>query len=98
MYAHLSYQSQAQMTEVQIKREFEKLHNFLRLEEMSRIGTMKEEERQKSAVIMKKIETINREISFVSEIIEAIQVELKQDDVSFVQVLQTFKKWVSLIH
>lgn len=98
MYAHLSYQSQAQMTEVQIKREFEKLHNFLRLEEMSRIGTMKEEERQKSAVIMKKIETINREISFVSEIIEAIQVELKQDDVSFVQVLQTFKKWDSLIH
>lgn len=98
MYAHLSYQSQAQMTEVQIKREFEKLHNFLRLEEMSRIGTMKEEERQNSAVIMKKIETINREISFVSEIIEAIQVELKQDDVSFVQVLQTFKKWVSLIH
>lgn len=84
------------MTEVQIKREFEKLHNFLRVEEMARIETMKMEERQKSAAIMRKIETINREISSVSEIIQAIQVELKQDDVTFVQVRQTLSYWIFL--
>lgn len=66
-----------------------KLHKFLQDEEAARIESVKAEERQKSDVIKKKIETISREISSVSDTIQAIQEELKQDDVSFVQVIIT---------
>ncbi|XP_062395050.1 zinc-binding protein A33-like [Sardina pilchardus] len=80
---------QAQLTESQIKTEFEKLHTFLRDEETARMESLKAEERQKSAAVMKTIVAINREISSVSDTIQAIQKQLKQDDVTFVQNFKT---------
>ncbi|XP_041962656.1 nuclear factor 7, brain-like [Alosa sapidissima] len=76
---------QTLLTERHIKLEFEKLHKFLRDEEKARMECLKAEERQKSTAVMKKIEAIGREISSVSETIQAIQKELKQDNVTFVQ-------------
>uniref|UniRef100_A0A8C7UFF6 Zinc-binding protein A33-like n=1 Tax=Oncorhynchus mykiss TaxID=8022 RepID=A0A8C7UFF6_ONCMY len=78
--------SQAQHTEKQIKEEFEKLHQFLREEEEARIAALKEEEKQKSQKMKEKIEQIYREISSLSDTIRAIEEELKDEDISFLQV------------
>uniref|UniRef100_A0A8C7HAT9 Uncharacterized protein n=1 Tax=Oncorhynchus kisutch TaxID=8019 RepID=A0A8C7HAT9_ONCKI len=75
--------SQAQHTEKQIKKEFEKLHQFLREEEEARIAALKEEEKQKSQKMKEKIEQMNREISSLSDTTRAIEGELKDEDISF---------------
>ncbi|KAL2084165.1 hypothetical protein ACEWY4_019683 [Coilia grayii] len=77
--------SQAQRTEAHIKKEFEKLRKYLQDDEADRVEAVRAEERQKSDVIRKKIQEVNREIKSVSDTIQAIQEELKQDNVSFVQ-------------
>uniref|UniRef100_A0A4W5JD65 Uncharacterized protein n=1 Tax=Hucho hucho TaxID=62062 RepID=A0A4W5JD65_9TELE len=77
---------QAQRTEEQIKKEFEKLHQFLREEEEARIAALKEEEEQKSQKMKEKIEQMDREISSLSDPIRAIEGELKDEDISFLQV------------
>ena len=86
MYSSHCLQSQAQHTEKQIKEEFEKLHQFLREEEEARIAALKEEEKQKSQKMKEKIEQMNREISSLSDTIRAIEGELKDEDISFLQV------------
>ncbi|XP_070976004.1 E3 ubiquitin-protein ligase TRIM35-like [Oncorhynchus clarkii lewisi] len=84
--------SQAQHTEKQIKEEFEKLHQFLREEEEARIAALKEEEKQKSQKMKEKIEQMNREISSLSDTIRAIEGELKDEDISFLQNFKTTKE------
>ncbi|XP_041714139.1 E3 ubiquitin-protein ligase TRIM35-like [Coregonus clupeaformis] len=84
--------SQAQHTEKQIKKEFEKLHQFLREEEEARIAALKEEEKQKSQKMKVKIEQMNREISSLSDTIRAIEEELKDEDISFLQNFKTMKE------
>ncbi|XP_041714138.2 E3 ubiquitin-protein ligase TRIM35-like [Coregonus clupeaformis] len=84
--------SQAQHTEKQIKKEFEKLHQFLREEEEARIAALKEEEKQKSQKMKEKIEQMNREISSLSDTIRAIEGELKDEDISFLQNFKTMKE------
>ncbi|XP_055745861.1 E3 ubiquitin-protein ligase TRIM35-like [Salvelinus fontinalis] len=84
--------TQAQHTEKQIKEEFEKLHQFLREEEEARIAALKEEEKQKSQKMKEKIEQMNREISSLSDTIRAIERELKDEDISFLQNFKTMKE------
>nr|XP_046213411.1 nuclear factor 7, brain-like [Oncorhynchus gorbuscha] len=84
--------SQAQHTEKQIKKEFEKLHQFLREEEEARIAALKEEEDQKSQKMKEKIEQMNRAISSLSDTIRAIEEELKEEDISFLQNFKTTKE------
>ncbi|XP_062390931.1 zinc-binding protein A33-like [Sardina pilchardus] len=76
---------QTQHTERQIKQEFEKLHQFLRDEEASRIAALKEEAEQKSQMMKEKIEKMSREISSLSDTISAIEKEMGADDISFLQ-------------
>ncbi|KAF7709848.1 zinc-binding protein A33-like isoform X2 [Silurus meridionalis] len=76
---------QALNTEHQIKKEFEKLHQFLQDEEAARITALREEEKQKSQMMMEKIEKLNRDISSLSDTISAIEKELRAEDVSFLQ-------------
>ena len=78
-------QTQAQHTERQIKKEFEELHQFLRVEEAARIAALREEEEQKSQ-LMKKIEKMSREISSLSDTIRAIEEKMGADDITFLQV------------
>ncbi|XP_062391116.1 zinc-binding protein A33-like [Sardina pilchardus] len=75
--------TQAQHTEKQIKEEFEKLHQFLRDEEAARIAALREEEKQKSQMMKKKIEKMNREISSLSDTIRAIEEKMGADDITF---------------
>ncbi|XP_030640643.1 tripartite motif-containing protein 35-like [Chanos chanos] len=72
---------QAQHTETQIRKEFEKLHQFLQDEETVRITALREEEEQKSQMMKEKIEEMSREISSFSDKIRAIEEELGTNDV-----------------
>ncbi|XP_063069943.1 zinc-binding protein A33-like [Engraulis encrasicolus] len=84
--------TQVQCTEKQIKEEFEKLHQFLRNEETSRISALREEEKQKSQMMKEKIEKMSRESSFISDTIRAIEREMTMDDLTF---LQSYKSTVA---
>ncbi|XP_070971617.1 E3 ubiquitin-protein ligase TRIM35-like [Oncorhynchus clarkii lewisi] len=84
-YSSHCIQSQAQTTEKQVKKEFEKLHQFLRDKEAARVAAMREEEEQKSHRMKKKIEEMSKEISCLSDTIRAIQEELGAEDISFLQ-------------
>ncbi|XP_046896691.1 E3 ubiquitin-protein ligase TRIM39-like isoform X1 [Hypomesus transpacificus] len=77
--------NQAQQTEMQIKKEFEKLHQFLHDEEKVRIAALREEEELKSQLMREKIEEMSRYFQSLSETIRAIEEELKTDDISFLQ-------------
>ncbi|XP_076119177.1 E3 ubiquitin-protein ligase TRIM35-like [Alosa pseudoharengus] len=77
--------TQALNTERQIKKVFEKLHRFLCDEEAARIAALREEEEQKSQMMKKQIEKMNREISSLSDTIRAIEEKMKADDISFLQ-------------
>ncbi|XP_041707936.1 nuclear factor 7, ovary-like [Coregonus clupeaformis] len=83
--------SQAQHTERQINKEFEKLHQFLQEEEEARIAALREEEEQKGQMMKKKIEEMSRKISSLSDTIRAIEKELKAEDISFLQNFKTTK-------
>uniref|UniRef100_A0AAR2KG10 Zinc-binding protein A33-like n=1 Tax=Pygocentrus nattereri TaxID=42514 RepID=A0AAR2KG10_PYGNA len=82
----LSFQTQAQHTETQIKEEFEKLHQFLRDEEAASIAALKKEVKQKSQMMRRKIEEMNGEISALSDTIRNIEKEMEAEDVLFLQV------------
>ncbi|XP_030640493.1 tripartite motif-containing protein 35-like [Chanos chanos] len=80
---------QAQETEVQIKEEFKKLHQFLRDEEAARIASLREEEEQKRQMMKKKIEELSGEISSLSDTIKAVEEELKAEGITFLQNCKT---------
>ncbi|KAI5106879.1 tripartite motif-containing protein 35-like, partial [Silurus meridionalis] len=69
----------------QIKEEFEKLHQFLRDEEASRLAALREEEKQKSQIMKENIEKLSRDISTLSDTIRAIEKEMSAEDVLFLQ-------------
>ncbi|XP_060731914.1 E3 ubiquitin-protein ligase TRIM39-like [Tachysurus vachellii] len=76
---------QAQHTERQIKKQFEKLHQFLRDEEAVRIAALREEEEQKSQRMKEKIEKLSRDISSLSDTIRAIEEEMRAEDILLLQ-------------
>ncbi|XP_072553289.1 E3 ubiquitin-protein ligase TRIM35-like [Salminus brasiliensis] len=90
--AHI--QTQVQLTERQIKEEFENLHQFLRDEEAARIAALKEEKEQKSQMMRRKIEEMNREISSLSDTIRNIEKEMEAEDVQFLQNFKSTEKQV----
>ncbi|CAB1349667.1 unnamed protein product [Coregonus sp. 'balchen'] len=84
--------SQAQHTEKQIMEEFKILHQFLRDERVVRIAALKEEEERKSRMMKRNIEEMSREISSLSDTIRDIKVELRGEDIAFIQNYQAIKK------
>uniref|UniRef100_A0A3B3WVN9 Uncharacterized protein n=1 Tax=Poecilia mexicana TaxID=48701 RepID=A0A3B3WVN9_9TELE len=70
-------------TERQIRAEFNKLHQFLREEEESRLATLREEEEQKRKTISREMKKIEEQISSLSDSISAVEEELQKDNVSF---------------
>ncbi|MCJ8742045.1 hypothetical protein PDJAM_G00077720 [Pangasius djambal] len=83
--AALHIKSQAQCTERQIKKEFEKLHQFLREEEAARIAALKQEEEQKIQRMQRKLEETNREIARLQGIIKKTEKEMDSRNVAFLQ-------------
>ncbi|XP_053276472.1 nuclear factor 7, ovary [Pleuronectes platessa] len=74
---------QARLTEMQIKEQFKKLHQFLEEEEEARMAALREEEEQNSRMMKEKIEALSRDIMTLSDTIRSTDDELRAEDVSF---------------
>uniref|UniRef100_A0A673KBF3 Tripartite motif containing 35-39 n=1 Tax=Sinocyclocheilus rhinocerous TaxID=307959 RepID=A0A673KBF3_9TELE len=85
MICHLSFQSQAEHTECQIKLEFEKLHQFLRDEEEIAITALREEKERKNQMMQEKFEEINRHISALSHTIRDLEKMMNANEVLFLK-------------
>ncbi|XP_015244971.1 PREDICTED: zinc-binding protein A33-like [Cyprinodon variegatus] len=70
-------------TERQIRAEFNKLHQFLREEEESRLAALREEEVQKGKTIVREMKRIEEQISSLSDSISAVEEDLQKDQLSF---------------
>ncbi|XP_036000092.1 tripartite motif-containing protein 35-like [Fundulus heteroclitus] len=70
-------------TERQIRAEFNKLHQFLKEEEKSRLAALREEEEQKGKTISREMKRIQEQISSLSDSISAVEEDLQKDNVSF---------------
>ncbi|XP_019909775.2 nuclear factor 7, brain isoform X1 [Esox lucius] len=88
--------SQAQHTEEKIKTAFEKLHQFLRDDEAARIASLRREAEQKSQMMKKNIEQMSKDMSSLSNTIQATEEELRAEEVSFLQVRTWLGHCVSL--
>ncbi|ROL41299.1 Tripartite motif-containing protein 35 [Anabarilius grahami] len=77
--------SQADHTELQIKHQFQKLHQFLRDEEEATITALREEEEQKKQMMKEKLEEINKHISALSHTIRDMEEMMKDNDVCFLK-------------
>ncbi|XP_067237258.1 nuclear factor 7, ovary-like [Chanodichthys erythropterus] len=77
--------SQAQHTELQIKQQFEQLHQFLRDEEEATITALREEEEQKKHMMKENLEEMNRHISALSHTIKDMEEMKKDNDVCFLK-------------
>lgn len=80
------FQCQAHYTESVIRREFEKIHQFLWDEEAARVSALREEEKQRVHAVVMKMPQINRDISVLSDKITATEEEIETNNVSFLQV------------
>uniref|UniRef100_A0AAZ1X7I4 Nuclear factor 7, brain-like n=1 Tax=Oreochromis aureus TaxID=47969 RepID=A0AAZ1X7I4_OREAU len=70
-------------TERQIRAEFNKLQQFLKEEEESRLAALKEEEEQKGRTISREMKMIEEQISSLSDSICAVEEELQKHSVPF---------------
>ncbi|MED6290613.1 hypothetical protein CHARACLAT_014964, partial [Characodon lateralis] len=70
-------------TERQISAEFNKLHQFLKEEEESRLAALREEEEQKGKTISREMKRIKEQISSLSDSISAVEEDLQKDNMSF---------------
>uniref|UniRef100_A0A3B3HBA6 RING-type domain-containing protein n=1 Tax=Oryzias latipes TaxID=8090 RepID=A0A3B3HBA6_ORYLA len=66
-------------TERQIRAQFNKLHQFLKEEEESRVAALREEEEQKRKTMMGEMKRIQEQMSSLSESISAVEAELQKD-------------------
>ncbi|XP_074495039.1 zinc-binding protein A33-like [Sebastes fasciatus] len=70
-------------TERQIRAEFNKLHQFLKEEEESRLAALREEEEQKGKTISREMKMIQEHISSLSDSISTVEEDLKKHNVPF---------------
>ncbi|XP_063346003.1 nuclear factor 7, brain-like [Pelmatolapia mariae] len=70
-------------TERQIRAEFNKLQQFLKEEEESRLAALREEEEQKGRTISREMKMIEEQISSLSDSISAVEEELQKHNVPF---------------
>ncbi|XP_044232735.1 zinc-binding protein A33-like [Thunnus albacares] len=81
MASHITLQ--AQQTEKTIKKEFQKLYQFLRAEEAARIDAVRKEATLKSEAMRIRIVNLTAESSSLSDKIKTIEQEMKEEDISF---------------
>uniref|UniRef100_A0A671XBX7 B30.2/SPRY domain-containing protein n=1 Tax=Sparus aurata TaxID=8175 RepID=A0A671XBX7_SPAAU len=70
-------------TERQIRSEFNKLHQFLKEEEESRLAALREEEEQKGKTVSREMKMIEEQLSSLSDSICAVEEELQKHNVPF---------------
>lgn len=72
--------------EEQIRREFEKLHEFLRGEEKALLAQLQEETRRKHGLIEGKMKQLTEESRALLNEARQLQADLKEDDYTFLMV------------
>lgn len=84
-YSEVIQHSKKQLlsTERQIRAEFNKLHQFLKEEEESRLAALREEEEQKGKTVSREMKKIQEQISCLSDSISAVEKDLQKHNVSF---------------
>ncbi|XP_053181444.1 E3 ubiquitin-protein ligase TRIM35-like [Scomber japonicus] len=70
-------------TEKQIRAEFNKLHQFLKEEEESRLAALREEVKQKGKTMGTEMKRIQEQISSLSDSISAVEEDLQKHNASF---------------
>ncbi|XP_074494966.1 nuclear factor 7, brain-like [Sebastes fasciatus] len=70
-------------TERQIRAEFNKLHQFLKEEEESRLAALREEEEQKGKTVSREMKMIQEQISSLSYSISAVEEDLQKHNMPF---------------
>ncbi|XP_049435767.1 nuclear factor 7, brain-like [Epinephelus fuscoguttatus] len=79
-----TYDEMSQHSKKQLFRaEFNKLHQFLKEEEESRVAALREEEEQKGKTIKREMKMIQKQISSLSDSISAVEEELQKHMVPF---------------
>ncbi|XP_078101563.1 nuclear factor 7, brain-like [Sander vitreus] len=84
-YDEITQHSKKQLlsTERQIRAEFNKLHQFLKEEEESRLAALREEEQQRGKTVSREMKRIQEQISSLSDSISAVEADLQKDSVPF---------------
>ncbi|XP_062273019.1 nuclear factor 7, brain-like [Scomber scombrus] len=77
------FKKQMLSTEKQIRAEFNKLHQFLKEEEESRLAALREEEEQKGKTMSREMKKIQEQISSLSDSISAVEEDLQKHNMSF---------------
>lgn len=77
---------EAAWLEGRIRQEFDKLREFLRVEEQAVLDAMAEEARQKQLLAEEKMRQLAGDTEALAQEIERLQMEMKEDDVSFLMV------------
>ncbi|XP_037622148.1 nuclear factor 7, brain-like [Sebastes umbrosus] len=70
-------------TERQIRAEFNKLHQFLKEEEESRLAALREEEEENGTTVSREMKMIQEHISSLSDSISAVEEDLQKHNVPF---------------
>ncbi|KAG7460277.1 hypothetical protein MATL_G00219630 [Megalops atlanticus] len=90
MTVHIKGQSQR--TEQRIREEFERLQQFLRCEEASRLAALRQEQEQKRQLVRRRTESVTREILSLSHAIIAVDNEIATNDALFLQNYKNTKR------
>lgn len=85
-------QVEAVWLEGRIRQEFDKLREFLRVEEQAILDAMAEEAREKQRLAEGKMKRLAEDTEALAHEIERLQVEMKEDDVSFLMKHKSRKR------
>ncbi|CAL8401094.1 unnamed protein product [Boreogadus saida] len=91
--AHINIQ--AAITERQIQKEFEKLHQLLKDEEKSRITALRGEEQLKGQKMIKEIEVLSKQIEIISDTVTETERQLGAGDISFLTKFKATREKVA---
>ncbi|XP_068792825.1 E3 ubiquitin-protein ligase TRIM35 [Struthio camelus] len=99
---HRSYESisehnqvEAARLEDQIRREFEKLHEFLRAEEKAALARLQEETRRKQGLIEGRMKQLSEESQALLNEARQLQADLKEDDYTFLMMHKNRKRRIA---
>uniref|UniRef100_A0A8D1QN54 Tripartite motif containing 35 n=1 Tax=Sus scrofa TaxID=9823 RepID=A0A8D1QN54_PIG len=81
------FRVEAARLEGRIRQEFDKLREFLRVEEQAILDAMAEEARQKQLLAEEKMKQLAEDMEALAHEVERLQVEMKEDDISFLMPL-----------
>lgn len=83
---YFNIQTQAAETAEEIKKEYEKLHEFLREDERARLIVLKDQTKTKTGMVSKQLEEVNKIIEELNDIKNYVEPITIADNLSFLKV------------